>query len=48
MENFTFEDIYNPARGTVNIAKSYDGIHATNAFLVPSDFGILNWMRNTD
>ena len=23
-------------------------MHATNAFPVPSDFGIMNWMSNTD
>ena len=46
--NFTFEVIYNPARGTVNIEEKPEGIHATNAFLVPSDFGIMNWMSNTD
>ena len=46
--NFTFEVIYNPARGTVNIKEKYEGIHATNASLVPSDFGIMNWMSNTD
>ena len=46
--NFTFEVIYNPARGTVNIEEKYEGIHATNAFLVPSDFEIMSWMSNTD
>ena len=40
--NFTFEVIYNPARGTVNIEKEYEGIHATNAVLVPSGFGTMN------
>ena len=45
--NFTFEVIYNPARGIVNIEEKSEGIRATNAFLVPGDFGILNWMSNT-
>ena len=46
--NFTSEVIYNPARGTVNIEEIFEGIHAANAFLVPSDFGIMNRMNNTD
>ena len=46
-ENCTFEVIYNPARGTVNIEDKSEGIHANNKFLVPSDFGIMNWMNNT-
>ena len=46
--NFTFEVVYNPARGTVNIEETYAGIHATNVFLVPGGFGIMNWMGNTD
>ena len=47
--NFTFEVTYNPARGTVNIEGQSEGIHATNAFYqVPSDFGTMNWMSNTD
>ena len=46
--NFTFEVLYNPARGTVNIEEQSERIHATNAFLVPSDFGIMDWMSNTD
>ena len=47
-ENFTFEVIDNPARGTVNIEEKSEGIHANNEFRVPSDFGIMNWMGNTD
>ena len=47
-ENFTFEVIYNPARGTVNIEMKPGGVHANNDFLVPSVFGIMNWMSNTD
>ena len=47
-ENFTFEVKYNPARGTVNIEEKSEGIHANNKFRVPSDFGIMNWMSNTD
>ena len=45
--NFTSEVVYNPARGTVNIEEESEGIHATSALLVPSDFGIMNWMSNT-
>ena len=40
--------IYNPARGTVNIEETSEGIHANNEFPVPSDFGIMNRMSNTD
>ena len=47
-ENFIFDVIYNPARGTVNIKEKSEVIHADNEFLVPSDFGIMNWMSNTD
>ena len=47
-ENFTFDVIYNPARGAVNIEGKPEGIHANNEFLVPSDFGIMNWMNNID
>ena len=47
-ENFTFEVLYSPARGTVNIEEKPEGIHANSEFLVPSDFGIMNWMGNTD
>ena len=47
-ENFTFEVIYNPARGTVKIEEEYEGIHANSEILVPSDFGIMSWMSNTD
>ena len=47
-ENFTFDVIYNPARGTVNIEEKSEGIHANSGFLVPSDFGIMNCMGNTD
>ena len=47
-ENFTPEVIYNPASGTVNIEEKYEGIHANNGSPVPSDFGIMNWMGNTD
>ena len=46
--NFTFEVIYNPASGAVIIEEKSEGIHANNAFLVPSDFGRMNWMSNTD
>ena len=45
--NFTFEVIYNPARGTVNNEEKPEGTHANNAFLVPSGFGIMNWMSIT-
>ena len=48
MKNSTFEVIYNPARGTVNIEGQSEGIHANNEFLVPSGFGIVNWMSGTD
>ena len=47
-ENFTFEVIYNPARGTVNIEGKPEGIHANSEFLVPSDLGIMNWVNNND
>ena len=47
-ENFTFEVIYIPARGTVNIEDKPEGIHANNKLFVPSGFGIMNWMSNTD
>ena len=47
--NFVFFDVmYNPARGTVNIEATSDGIHAKHEFLVPSAFGTMNWMSNTD
>ena len=46
-ENFTFEVVYNPARGTVNIEEKPEDIHANSQFLVPSDFGIMSWMSNT-
>ena len=36
--------VYNPARGTDNIEEESEGIYATKAFIVPSDFGIMNWM----
>ena len=39
--------IYSPARGTVNIEEQSEGIHSNNKLLVPSDFGIVNWMGNT-
>ena len=47
-EHFIYEVVYNPARGVVNIEQTYEGVHANNEFLVPSDFGIMNWMGNTD
>ena len=30
------------------LKKRSEGTHANNAFLVPSDLGIMNWMSNTD
>ena len=47
-ENFTLEAIYNPARRTVNIEETSEGIHVNSKLLVPSGFGIMNWMSNTD
>ena len=55
--NFTFEVVYNTATGTMKIEEISEGIHASNAFEVPSDFGITYWdieangdypWRNTD
>ena len=46
--NCISEVIYNPARGTVNIERKSEGIHANKEFIVPSGFGIVDWMRNTD
>jgi len=41
--NFTFEVVYNTATGTIKIEEKSEGIHAGNAFEVPSDFGIAYW-----
>ena len=41
--NFTFEVVYNNATGTFIIEEMSEGIHASNAFEVPSDFGITYW-----
>ena len=41
--NFTFEVVYNTATGTIKIEEKSEGIHADNAFDVPSDFGIAYW-----
>ena len=41
--NFTFEVVYNTATGTIKIEEKSEGIHADNAFEVPSDFGIAYW-----
>ena len=30
------------------LTKKYEGVHSHNKFRVPSDFGIMNWMSNTD
>ena len=46
--NASLQVICNPARGTVNIEGESEGIHANSEFLVPSDFGIVNWTGNTD
>ena len=55
--NFTFEVVYNNATGTIKIEEISEGIHASNSFEVPSDFGITYWdietngdypWRNTD
>ena len=55
--NFTFGVVYNTATGTIKIEEIPEGIHASNAFEVPSDFGITYWdietngdypWRNTD
>ena len=55
--NFTFEVVYNTATGTIKVEEKSEGIHASNAFEVPSDFGIAYWgaehngvypWRNTD
>ena len=54
--NFTCKVVYNTAAGTIKIEETSEGIHASNAFEVPSDFGtyweigtngIYPW-RNTD
>ena len=46
--NFTFEVVYNTATGSIKIEEKSEGIHASNAFDVPSDFGITYWGIDTD
>ena len=46
--NFTFEVVYNTATGTIKIEEKSEGIHASNSFDVPSDFGITYWGIDTD
>ena len=41
--NFTFEVVCNNATGTIKIEEISEGIHASNAFEVPSGFGITYW-----
>ena len=45
---FNSEVVYHPARGTISIQANSDGVYSNNKFLVPSDFGIMNWMSNID
>ena len=47
-DTFTFEVIDHPARGTISIEARSEGVNSNNKFLVPSGFGIMNWMSNTD
>ena len=46
--NFTFGVIYNTAAGTIKIEEKSEGIHASNSFGVPSDFGITYWEIETN
>ena len=46
--NFAFEIMYNTATGTIKIEEKYEGIHASNAFAVPRDFGITYWEIETN
>ena len=55
--NFTFGVVYTTATGSIKIEETSEGIHASNSFDVPSDFGITYWeieangvypWRNTD
>ena len=47
-DTFAFEVIYHPARGTISIQGKSEGVSSNNKVLVPSDFGTMNWVSNTD
>ena len=45
---FGFEVLYIPARGAITIAAKSEGMGSHNKLYIPSDFGIMSWMGNTD
>ena len=45
---FGFEVLYHPARGTITIEATYEGVGSHNKFSIPSDFGIMTWMSSAD
>ena len=45
---FDFEVLYLSARGTITIEAKSEGMDEHNKSHIPSDFGIMTWMSNTD
>ena len=45
---FNFEVVYQPARGSIAIEATSEGMDEHNELYIPSDFGIIPWMRSTD
>ena len=43
-----FEVNYNSPRGSITIKATSEGIAAENAFIIPSDFGIMTWLSITN
>ena len=45
---FGFHVLNHTARGTITIEAKSEGLGSHNKFYIPSDFGIMTWMSNTD
>ena len=45
---FDFEILYHPARGTITIEATSEGMGSHNIFYIPSDFGMMICMSSTD